>query len=324
MMERREFIQKSAWTGLAASCMGLTFSTEATENTSAPLIKRPFDSSKDSRKDSLSIIGFGGIIVMNSEPSHARKVVAEAIDRGVNYFDVAPSYGNAEDRLGPALEPYRDRVFLACKTTRRDRDGASEELHSSLKKMRTDHFDLYQLHALSKMDELDQVLASGGALETFIKAREEGKIRHIGFSAHSSEVALAALDRFEFDSILFPFNFVCWFEGGFGPQVLEKAKQKGVARLALKALAYAPWPKEADHRGFEKCWYQPVSDPEKARLALRFTLSQEITAVIPPGEESMFRLALDIAERFQPLTEQEIQKVQELAKGVSPIFTAMS
>ncbi|HXK93741.1 MAG TPA: aldo/keto reductase, partial [bacterium] len=102
----------------------------------------------------LSIIGFGGIVVMNAEPAHAARVVARAVDRGVNYFDVAPTYGDAQDKLGPALEPYRDRVFLACKTTRRDKAGAEEELNDSLKKLRTDHFDLYQLHALSTMEDL--------------------------------------------------------------------------------------------------------------------------------------------------------------------------
>jgi aryl-alcohol dehydrogenase-like predicted oxidoreductase len=259
-------------------------------------------------------------VVMNAEQSQADKTVAEAFERGVNYFDVAPSYGNAEDRLGPALAPYRDKVFLACKTEKRDRADSEAQLHASLKKMRTDRFDLYQLHGLSKMEDLERTSGPGGALETLVKAREQGKIRHIGFSAHSAEVALAALDRFEFDSILFPFNFVCWYEGNFGAQVLEKAKKKGVARLALKAMAFRPWPKEANRTGLEKCWYQPVSDPEMARMALRFTLSQEITAAIPPGEESLFRLALEIGESFKPMGVEEMDRVRQMAKGVEPIF----
>ncbi|MBN2327624.1 MAG: aldo/keto reductase, partial [Candidatus Omnitrophica bacterium] len=142
------------------------------------------------------------------------------------------------------------------------------------------------------------------------------------FSAHSAEVALAALDRFDFDSILFPFNFVCWHEGHFGPQVLEKAKAKGAACLALKAMAYSPWPEGADRSRFQKCWYKPVSDPEEARRALRFTLSQDITAAIPPGEESLFKMALDIAETFEPLTPDEMKQVQQMAQGVKPIFRA--
>lgn len=316
-MERREFMQKTALTGLGLTGMGMGCSS-GEKRRLADLRQRTYRPGEPA----LSIIGFGGIVVMNAEQEHANRVVAEAVARGVNYFDVAPSYGNAEDRLGPALEPFRDEVFLACKTTNRDREGAERELHSSLAKMRTDRFDLYQLHALSKMEELDRAFAPGGAMEVFMKAKESGKIRHIGFSAHSAEVALAALDRFEFDSILFPFNFVCWHEGNFGSQVLEKARQKGAARLALKALAYRPWPKDADRSGFDKCWYQPTSDPEIARLALRFALSQDITAAIPPGEESLFWMAVDIAEHFTPLTPEEREEVQKLAQGIQPIFAA--
>src|SRR5207244_2392378 len=127
----------------------------------------------------LSIVGFGGIVVMNVEPAEASRLVAEAIDRGVNYFDVAPTYGNAEERLGP--------------------------------------------------------------LEAAPEARDAGLIRHIGFSAHSVETALAAMDRFDFDSVLFPTNFVLYYQANFGPQVIERAQQKGVGRLALKAMARTPW-----------------------------------------------------------------------------------
>ena len=187
--------------------------------------------------EQLSVVGFGGILVMNEEPQAASRLVAQAVDRGINYFDVAPSYGNAEERLGPALEPYRKRVFLACKTEMRTRDGAAAALRQSLQRLRTDHFDLYQFHGVSKMGEVEQILGPGGAMEAFLEAKDKGLIRFIGFSAHSEEAALALMDRFPFDSILFPFNWVCWHQGQFGPRVLEKAMQKGVGRLALKALA---------------------------------------------------------------------------------------
>ena len=101
--------------------------------------------------EKLSVLGFGGILVMEEEPSRAADLVAEAVDRGINYFDVAPSYGNAEERLGPALAPYRGRVFLACKTGQRTRAGAEAELRQSLRNMRTDHFDLYQHHGATAL-----------------------------------------------------------------------------------------------------------------------------------------------------------------------------
>ncbi|NBT19640.1 MAG: aldo/keto reductase [Proteobacteria bacterium] len=154
----------------------------------------------------LSVIGFGGIVVTETPQDEANRLVASAVARGVNYFDVAPSYGDAEDRLGPALRPHRDGVFLACKTGMRDAVGARAELESSLAKMHTDHFDLYQLHAMTKMEDVETVLGPGGAMETFLRARDEGKVKYLGFSAHSTEAAVALLDRFPFDSVLFRFT----------------------------------------------------------------------------------------------------------------------
>lgn len=267
----------------------------------------------------LSIVGFGGTVVMNVEPDEASRLVAEAVDRGVNYFDVAPSYGNAEERLGPALEPHRDQVFLACKTGKRAKAEAAAELRASLGRMRTDHFDLYQLHALTSMEEMEQAMGPGGAIEAFLEAREAGLVRFIGFSAHSVETALAAMERFEFDSVLFPINFVLYLQENFGPQVVERAQERGVGRLALKAMARTKWA-EGQTRTFSKTWYEPISDPEEAGLALRFTLSQPITAAVPPGEAQLFRLALDVAERFRPLAPEELEELRRRAGALQPIF----
>lgn len=268
----------------------------------------------------LSIIGFGGILVMNVDPPEADRLVAEAIDRGINYVDVAPSYGNAEERLGPALQPYRDRVFLACKTMKRTKAEAAEELRESLRQMRTDHFDLFQLHSMTTREDLEIATGPGGALEAVIEAREHGLVRHIGFSAHNVEVALELMDRFDFASVLFPVNWMEYFNAGFGPQVVEKAIQKGVGRLALKAMARQKWPDGADRGPWTKCWYEPCSDPQEAALAVRFTLSQPITAAIPPGHPELFRIALDTAENFQPITEEERDELRQRAHGLQPFF----
>ena len=269
--------------------------------------------------EKLSILGFGGIVVMNATPQEASKRVGEAIDAGINYFDVAPSYGNAEERLGPALEAYRKDVFLACKTTQRSKAGAAAELESSLKKMRTDHFNLYQLHAVAKLEEVEQILKPGGALEAFLEAKKAGKIHFIGFSAHSVEAALALMDRFEFDTILFPINFATWYAGNFGPQVLAKAQEKKMGILALKAMANRPWP-EGSTKTFSKCWYEPLSEPSEAMLGLRFTLSHPITAAIPPGDENLFRMALQLAANFTPLSTSEAETLKLKAIKSVPIF----
>ncbi|MBV9849374.1 MAG: aldo/keto reductase [Armatimonadetes bacterium] len=269
----------------------------------------------------LSVLGFGGIIVTDVDPAEADRYVGEAIDRGINYFDVAPSYGNAEERLGPALHPYRDGVFLACKTGRRDAAGAREELERSLRRMQTGHFDLYQLHAITSDEDVQRAFGPGGAMETFLKAREEGKVRHLGFSAHSVHAALAALDQFSFDSILFPFNYVTYEHAGFGPQVMEAAQAKGVARLALKGMARGPWREGDPHRAeYPKAWYEPLADRAEAEMALRYALSLPITAAIPPGDIRLFRLALDIADAFTPLSATELAAVRAQAQAEQPLF----
>ncbi len=271
--------------------------------------------------ESLSIIGLGGLVLSQEEQETANQIVREAVDHGINYFDVAPSYGNAEDRMGPALKPFRDGVFLACKTLRRDKAGAEEELNQSLLKLQTGHFDLYQLHALSKLEDVEQALGPDGAMETFIKAKKDGRIRFIGFSAHSAEAALLAMKRFDFDTVLFPVNFVCFLKADFGPQVVAAAKEKKMGILALKALARQPWPDQSRRKEWPKCWYQPILDSDEAALSLRFTLTLPVTAAVPPGDARLFKRALDLAHGYSPLRPDDEAKVRELAAGLNPLFT---
>jgi predicted aldo/keto reductase-like oxidoreductase len=270
--------------------------------------------------ESLSVVGFGGIAVSKVTPEQASQYVTAAVEeRGINYFDVAPSYGNAEERLGPALEPYRDGVFLACKTGERKAGDAEKELHQSLEKLRTDHLDLYQLHAVKTEEDVETILGPGGALETFVKARERGLVRFLGFSAHSEEAALALMDAFDFDTILFPFNWVCWHKGKFGPRTLERATQKGMGVLALKTLAKRRW-KEGEQRKWSKTWYSPVDTFEEASLAVRFTLSKPITAGTTPGHFELLSWMCDAADQFTPLTPEEDAKLAAWSQDLDPIF----
>ena len=274
----------------------------------------------------LSIIGFGGIVVKDAQQQRANHVVAEAIEKGVNYFDVAPTYGDAELKLGPALEPYRKKVFLACKTTQRKREGAAAELKESLKRLRTDYLDLYQLHAITDVKkDVDTVFSKSGAMEVFIEAKKQGQIRYLGFSAHSEEAALAAMERFNFDSILFPINFATFYKGNFGQKVIATARSKAMAILALKSLARQQWPQgDPLRKKYSKCWYQPLTEREQARLGLYFTLSQPVTAAIPPGEESLFRMAVDLAMTLKPVSIDDLEKVKQMAESLNPIFQARS
>jgi aryl-alcohol dehydrogenase-like predicted oxidoreductase len=319
-MDRRDFLKKgTAAAGLAASQKILSPLAKAGETAvQAPIAKRRLGKTGVD----LSIIAMGGIVVTNTEQSFANNIVAEAFDRGINYFDVAPTYGNAQERLGPALEPYRKRSFLACKTAERTKSGAAKELEESLRLLRTDHVDLYQFHGVTTKEDVEKIFGPNGAMETFQAARKAGKVRFIGFSAHSVENALSMLDHYQFDTILFPINFVLFSQANFGPQVLERARQKGMGILALKAMAKTTWPKtmKQSERPNPKCWYQPAALPEEAALGLRWTLSHPITAAVPPGDEKYFRRAMDVVRRFEPLKPDEEKTLMAHAAGVEPIF----
>ena len=272
--------------------------------------------------EELSVVGFGGIVLTDEGQEKANRIVAQAIDRGVTYFDVAPGYGTAEGFMGPALEPYRSKVFLACKTGQRTKDEATAELNRSLKRLRTDHFDVYQLHGVGTLEDVDTILGPGGALEAFLEAREKGKTRFIGFSAHSEEAALALMDAFDFDTVLFPFNWVCWHQGQFGPGVVKKARDKGVGILALKALAKEKR-RPGETKKWPKCWYKPVDSPEEAALGLRFTLSRSVTAAVSPSHAELLWWACDAAENLKPLSKREEAELAERSKDLDPVFSAV-
>jgi aryl-alcohol dehydrogenase-like predicted oxidoreductase len=272
----------------------------------------------------LSILGLGGMLLVGMPQQDADKLVSESIEKGINYFDVAPFYGDgeAERKMGSAIAGRRKDLFLACKTLERSAKEAGRELEHSLWCLHTDCFDLYQFHAVSGMDEVEEIFGVGGAMEAFLRARDQGKIRFIGFSAHSVEAALAMFNHFPFDSILFPVNFINYARGNFGPQVIAKAKELGVARLAIKAMAHGPW-KKNEKRDYPNCWYRPIDKRELARQALRFTLSEDVTSAIPPGDERLFRMALELAMDLPPLGPQERSDLLATTRSLRPLMKAV-
>jgi len=316
-MKRRKFLKIIAASGLATQISSATSSLQGREKQLKPgsLPKRPLGNTGEY----LSIIGLGGMVLKGVEQSTANQIVKDSIEAGVNYFDVAPTYGNAELRLGPALEPYRKDVFLACKSTKRTKNEITKEMQNSFKRLRTDYFDLYQLHSLTTLEDVRVAFGKDGALEAIVKAKKDGLIRLIGFSAHTVETAMEALEDFDFDTVLFPVNFATWYKGNFGPQVVEYARSKGAGVLAIKSMARSLLPRGAK-RPFPNCWYQPLSDPEEASLGLRFTLSQPVTAAVPPGDEGLYRMALRFAPSFIPLSEKEKDDLKQKAVNINPVF----
>ncbi|MHC4456888.1 MAG: aldo/keto reductase [Planctomycetota bacterium] len=318
IINRRDFLRASA-AGAGALYLSRESLAESCSDAKVELLPKRI-LGKTGQK--LSIIGLGGMVVAGVEQVEADAVVARSVEKGINYFDFSPEYGDSELKLGPALKPFRKDVFLACKTSKRDKEGAEKELHRSLKRLHTDHFDLYQLHNLDDLeDDAKKALSKGGAIQTFIKAREKGLVKYLGFSAHSPEAALLAMREFDFDTILYPINFCCHYKGKFSQEVLSEAKKRGMGILAIKAMAKQLWQSEEDEQKHPKCWYEPIVDPFLAEDALRWTLSQPVTAAIPPGDENLFKLALQIGPHIRPITDEGTEKLKRLAAGLEPIFT---
>jgi len=311
-MKRRKFIENAALGGLA---LGLSSFDNKNNMPGTGVPRRELGKTGEK----LSVIGFGAIMLNDNTQEYANELVSKAFNAGINYYDVAPSYGNAQSKLGPALKPYRKDCFLACKTLERDATGAEKQLHESFTLLGTDYFDLYQLHALSSVAEVEKAFGPGGAMELFVKAKQQGKVKHLGFSAHSVDAALLAMRTYDFDSILFPINFNCWRNGDFGPQVFEMARSKGMGVLALKAMAHTSL-KEGEKKLYKNVWYRPVLDEEMVKLALRYTLSMEVTAAIPPGDAEFFWKAVKVAGDFKPVTIAEVELLNNLSSGNPPLF----
>jgi aryl-alcohol dehydrogenase-like predicted oxidoreductase len=277
------------------------------------------------RTDHMStIVIFGAFAVGPVSQKEADAAMELVLEHGVNHIDVAPSYHDAELRLGPWLEKHRDRFFLGCKTQLRGRDEARAELHRSLERLRVDSFDLYQLHAVTTMDELDQCFAPGGSMEALLEARDEGLTRYVGITSHGLQapaVEMAALERFDFDSLLFALNFILWSDAGYrrdATALLQMAAERDVGTMVIKALARGPW---GDHKPRYHTWYEPFDDASHVERALRFTLSQPVTGAISAGDARLLPIILDAAECFQPMDDAEQQELLSTAVAYEPLFT---
>lgn len=271
----------------------------------------------------VSIVGFSGLALRQQPQDKCTEAVQEAANRGVNYFDVAPAYGadgECEIKLGPAWQGIdRSKIYLACKTKKRDAEGCREELERSLARLKTDYFDVYQLHHLVQPAEVKKALGPGGAIETILKAKEKGQIRHIGFSAHTTKAALDAIQGFPFDSVMFPINYVEYFTRGFGKEVLAAAQEKGAAVLAIKPMSGgAPKPGE---KVVHKWWYRTLEEQEDINAAWRFSLSLPgVVTGFAPSFLDLVAKSITAGHAYRPVSEEEKQKLQAMAEGQGSIF----
>jgi len=268
-----------------------------------------------------TIVALGGAIFIGKpEERDADAFIKLALDRGVNHVDVAPTYGDAEVKLGRWVREYRKNIFLACKTTNRTGKGASEELRRSLERLQTDYFDLYQLHALDKPEDLETALGPDGAIPAILEAKKQGLVKHVGITSHNPVNITRALKRFEFDTVLLPVNCVLKAhpqpENDYEP-VLALAEEKGLGAIAMKAIAKEPWPNEKKPY---KTWYQPFNTQREIDEALRFTLSQDVTTATTSSDIRLATMMIEAAERFKPMSKEEQTELVMRVSPYKPLF----
>ncbi|MDQ2691977.1 MAG: aldo/keto reductase, partial [Chloroflexota bacterium] len=230
---------------------------------------------------------FGAAAFGEVSQEDADAVMESIIEAGINHIDVAPSYGEAELRIGPWMPRERGRFFLGCKTMERSRDGAWKEMHQSLKRLQTESFDLYQCHAVTTMEDLDAITMKDGALEAFVEARREGLTKYIGITGHgvdAPKIYLEALRRFDFDSVLFPLNFVQMGNPEYrryAEELIATCKAKEVGTMVIKAITKAPW---GSRQHTATTWYEPFEESEQIQQGVDFALSYDVTGLCTVGD----------------------------------------
>jgi len=272
-----------------------------------------------------TVVIFGAAAIGKTSQEVADTAIQAALDSGVNHIDVAPSYGQAEARLRPWIPKIRDQVFLGCKTTKRKKGEAAEELKRSLERLKAGRFDLYQLHSVGDLEQLDLAMGPGGALEALVEARDKGLTSYLGITGHGMMAPAThaeALRRFDFDTVMFPLNANLLSDPGYRSDygsLCELAREKDVGLMVIKAVAKEPW---GDRERTATTWYKPYDAQGDVDRCVRFALSQEITALSSAGDVDVLPLILDAASRFEPMSSEEIEETVGVHGKLRSIFVA--
>lgn len=266
---------------------------------------------------------FGAAAFYETTPKVVDKVMEQVISAEINHIDVAPGYGKAEKLLGPWLEKEVKRFFVGCKTQERTKEKAASEMRRSLEKLRVDKFDLFQLHAVTTMEELDQVTRPGGALEAIVEARSEGLTKYIGITGHGNDVPavfLEALQRFDFDTVLFPINFVQFAIPEYrrnAEQLLRVCREREVGSMIIKSIAQRPW---GERSKTYTTWYQPFDSPQEIQKGVNFALSQDVTGLCTPADVEILQTFLDACEHYTSMGSEQQEELIAQAKAFETIF----
>ena len=245
---------------------------------------------------------FGAAALGRVTQAEADRTLDLLLEYGVNHIDTAASYGDAELRIAPWMKNHRKDFFLATKTGERAYEPAMEELHRSLERMQVDQIDLWQFHNLVNPDDWDIAMGPGGVLEAAIEAREQGLIRFIGVTGHGLNIPVMhrrSLERFDFDSVLFPINYPLMQNERYASDVdklMALVKERGIAAQTIKSITQGPW---ATTERTRAVWYQPLEDQANIDLAVHWILSRDDIFLNTVGDIYVLPRVLDAASRYQ-------------------------
>lgn len=264
----------------------------------------------------------GGAAFWEADEIAAGRGLALALERGVNHLDIAPQYGAAEETVGPHLPAVRDRLFVGCKTLRHSAAGVRAQLEESLRRFGTDHVDLYQLHAVTTISELDR---RADALVAIERARDDGLTRFLGITGHDLTVPgtfLEALRRFDFDTVMFPVYPRLWSLPEYrepAEELLALCVERDLGVMAIKAVARRRWAQGVDHA--PSPWYEPQTKPEAIAGGVAFALDTPgVAAFCTPGSAELLPLVLDAADAYSPMTDDRRRRAITDMAVEEPIF----
>jgi aryl-alcohol dehydrogenase-like predicted oxidoreductase len=266
---------------------------------------------------------FGAAAVGWVTQAEADQTLEVLLEYGINHIDTAASYGEAELRIGPWLERYRDRFFLATKTEQRTYQGAWDELRRSLERMRVDSVDLWQMHVLVKPEDWEVAMGPGGALDAFVEAREQGLVRYLGVTGHGVTVAamhMRSLQRFDFDSVLLPYNYTMMQNPQYAADfeaLVATCQERNVAVQTIKSVARGPWGEKPKTRN---TWYEPLEGQADIDRAVHWVLSRPGIFLNTVGDIHVLPRVLDAASRFQSVPSAEEMEEQVAELEMEPLF----
>ena len=273
-----------------------------------------------------SVLIYGAAALAEVDQPTADASVQLALDAGINHFDVAASYGDAELRLGPWMPTIRDRILLATKTELRDRNEAWAQINRSLERLQTDHLDLIQIHAVGDLSELDRVTGPGGSLEAAVRAREEGLAGAVGITGHGHQAPathLEALARFPFDTVLTPLNWVLGQDPAYLADyqaLVAEVRAQEVGLMVIKTVSRRNWPEGPVEHSYGT-WYEPFEDQERIGAAVAWVLSHpEVTGIATPGDVRLLPMLIQAEQRLSQTSRAEAESVLARATDYSSPF----